>query len=179
MFYSACSHALESKCLKVQLFTSKRTKIEVEHQPRFKKKFLLIVLCPKSTTGKGLEVPFWVSIPHKIKQFPEPKAVVILNWKFCHSSWYKMKWFFSTKENIGQKPSIKHRLIIPFHKGLVILDVYFMVSLKSRPKTTPKLTFNKSVSLHKWGIVDNSAHDLSLPDALKFYFFDNYIKNQW
>ena len=46
---------------------------------------------------------------------------------------------FLIKGNIFQEPNIKHRLRIPIPKGLVTLDVLYMVLTKSRPNMTSKI----------------------------------------
>ena len=74
---------------------------------------------------------------------------------------------FSTKSNISQEPSIKHRLIIPIDQGLVTPDVQVMTFLQSRSDLTSKNGLENPNFL---------GCTLSLSDAHHIYLVNHLIK---
>ena len=119
-------------------------------------------------------IPFWfcLLLPLVSKAFKSYSGgtveVVVQNMN-------KTKRPFSIKGWISQKPIIKQRLRIPFHKGLVTLDVYHILSLRWGPNVTFELTFKMSRSLHKQWIVDlRSSHYY----ALHSYFYSRSLNKK-
>ena len=87
---------------------------------------------------------------------------------FCIVQGDQISDFFSTKSNISQEVSIKHKLSIPFQKGLVKPDVFSRVFL-SRSELTSKNGLEISKIL---------GSTLNLPDALHIYLVNRLIKNE-